>query len=52
MMIGTSGFTAIKAVDEALKTILKNKKDPVLITGATGNVGTYIIFFEAYKLWY
>ncbi len=44
MMIGTSGFTAIKAVDEALKTILKNKKDPVLITGATGNVGTYIIF--------
>jgi len=44
MMIGTSGFTAIKALNKSLKTILKYKKKPVLITGATGNVGMFIIF--------
>ena len=44
MMIGTSGFTAIKAFNKTLKTILKYKKKPVLVTGATGNVGMIIIF--------
>tara|TARA_B100001175_G_C19426944_1_gene599111 strand:+ start:122 stop:1135 length:1014 start_codon:yes stop_codon:yes gene_type:complete len=44
MMFGTSGFTAIKALNKTLKTILKYKKKPVLITGATGNVGMIIIF--------
>ena len=44
MMIGTSGFTAVKALDKSLKTILKYKKKPVLVTGATGNVGMLIIF--------
>ena len=32
MMIGTSGFTAIKALNETLKTILNNKHKPVLVT--------------------
>lgn len=44
MTIGTSGFTAIKALNKSLKTILKYKKKPVLVTGATGNVGMFIIF--------
>jgi acrylyl-CoA reductase (NADPH) len=44
MMIGTSGFTAVKALNKSLKTILKYKKKPVLVTGATGNVGMFIIF--------
>ena len=44
MMIGTSGFTAIKAFNKSLKTILKYKDKPVLITGATGNVGLFLIF--------
>lgn len=44
MMFGTSGFTAIKALNKTLKTILKYKKKPVLVTGATGNVGMIIIF--------
>ena len=44
MMIGTSGFTAVKALNKSLKTILKYKNKPVLITGATGNVGMFIIF--------
>ena len=44
MMIGTSGFTAIKALNKSLKTILKYKNKPVLITGATGNVGMFMTF--------
>lgn len=44
MMMGTSGFTAVKAVNKTLKTILRNKTKPVLVTGATGNVGMFIIF--------
>ena len=44
MMIGTTGFTAIKALNKSLKTILKYKNKPVLITGATGNVGMFMIF--------
>ena len=44
MMMGTSGFTAVKAVNKTLKIILKNKTKPVLVTGATGNVGMFIIF--------
>ena len=44
MMIGTTGFTAIKALNKSLKTILKYKNKPVLITGATGNVGMFMTF--------
>jgi len=44
MMIGTSGFTAIKALNKSLKIIVKNKNKPVLVTGATGNVGMFLIF--------
>jgi len=44
MMIGTSGFTAVKALNKSLKTILKYKNKPVLVTGALGNVGMFIIF--------
>ena len=44
MMIGTSGFTAIKAVNKSLDTILKYKKKPVLVTGAIGNVGIVVLF--------
>ena len=44
MMIGTSGFTAIKALKKTLKKIIKNKNKPVLVTGATGNVGMFLIF--------
>tara|TARA_B100000989_G_scaffold285944_1_gene254129 strand:- start:3631 stop:4647 length:1017 start_codon:yes stop_codon:yes gene_type:complete len=43
MMIGTSGFTAVKAVNKSLSTILKYKKKPVLVTGATSNVGMFTI---------
>jgi putative YhdH/YhfP family quinone oxidoreductase len=45
MMIGTSGFTAVKALNKSLKTIIKYKNKPVLITGALSNVGMFIIFF-------
>ena len=44
MMIGTSGFTAVKAFNKSLKTILKHKNRPVLVTGATGNVGMHLIY--------
>lgn len=44
MMMGTSGFTAVKAFNIAKKKILKLKNKPVLITGATGNVGMYLVF--------
>jgi len=44
MMIGTSGITAVKALNKCLKIILKYKNKPVLVTGATGNVGMFIIF--------
>ena len=44
MMIGTSGFTAVKALNKSLKIISKYKNKPVLITGATGNVGMVLIF--------
>lgn len=51
MMIGTSGFTAIKALNETLKTILNNKHKPVLVTGASGNVGTFLIhLLKSYKI--
>ena len=50
-MIGTSGFTAIKALNETLKTILNNKHKPVLVTGASGNVGTFLIhLLKSYKI--
>jgi len=44
MMIGTSGFTAIKAFKKTFKSIRRNKNKPVLVTGATGNVGMFLIF--------
>ncbi len=44
MAIGTSGFTAVKAFNKTLKTILKYKKKPVLVTGALSNVGMVIVF--------
>ena len=44
MMIGTSGFTAIKALNKNLGKILKHKKIPVLVTGALSNVGMFLIF--------
>ncbi len=44
MIIGTSGFTAIKAFNNSLKIIQTNKKKPVLVTGASGNVGMFIVF--------
>ena len=44
MMIGTSGFTAVKALNKSFKTILEYKNKPVLVTGATGKVGMFIIF--------
>tara|TARA_B100001057_G_scaffold491148_1_gene580800 strand:+ start:2585 stop:3604 length:1020 start_codon:yes stop_codon:yes gene_type:complete len=43
MMIGTSGFTAIKALNKAKKIITKNKNRPVLVSGATGNVGMFLL---------
>jgi acrylyl-CoA reductase (NADPH) len=51
MMIGTSGFTAIKALNKTLKTILNNNHKPVLVTGASGNVGTFLIhMLKSYKI--
>ena len=51
MMIGTSGFTAIKALNGTLKTILNNNHQPVLVTGASGNVGMFLIFLlQSYKI--
>lgn len=43
MAIGTSGYTAISAFNKAYKIILKNKKKSVLVTGATGNVGMFLL---------
>ena len=43
MMIGTSGFTAVKALSKGIKKILTNKNKPVLVAGGTGNVGMVII---------
>lgn len=44
MTIGTSGYTAIKAFKKTFRTIRRNKNKPVLVTGATGNVGMFLIF--------
>ena len=41
--IGTSGFTAFKALKKSFNIISKNLKKPVLITGASGNVGVCLI---------
>ena len=43
MSIGTSGFTAVKAFNKSLNTILKYRNKPVLVTGASSNVGMLII---------
>lgn len=42
MFIGTSGYTAIKSFKVGRKIIMKNLKKPVLVTGATGNVGLFL----------
>jgi len=43
MLIGTAGYTAFKALSKTLKIILKNKNKPVLVTGACGSVGSFLI---------
>lgn len=44
MMVGTSGFTAAKAIIKSEKAIVTNNKKPVLVAGGTSNVGMIIIF--------
>lgn len=44
MMIGTSGFTALKAFKKSEKVIKKFSNKPVLITAPTSNVGLFLIF--------
>ena len=39
MLIGTSGYSAMKSFKVGKKIIMKNLKKPVLVTGASGNVG-------------
>ncbi len=43
LSLGTSGFTAIHALEKSYKTILRNRNKPVLVSGATGNVGLILI---------
>lgn len=43
MQIGTAGFTAAQSVSALLKAGLKPTDGPVLVTGATGGVGTFAI---------
>lgn len=42
MILGTAGLTAAQSVDELLKTIAP-KDGPVLVTGATGGVGSVAV---------
>ncbi len=44
MLIGTSGFTAIKAFKKSEKIIKKFTNKPVLITAPTSNIGLFLIF--------
>ena len=44
MIIGTSGFTSIKALERSTKIIKKNCNKPVLITAPTSNVGLFLIY--------
>ncbi|MHB8791208.1 MAG: YhdH/YhfP family quinone oxidoreductase [Desulfobulbaceae bacterium] len=43
MQIGTAGFTAAQSVSALLKAGVKPTDGPVLVTGATGGVGTFAI---------
>ena len=43
MMIGTAGYTAALSVDALEKAGLKPNKGPVLVTGATGGVGSVAV---------
>ncbi len=43
MMVGTAGFTAAMSVDALEQAGLKPGSGPVLVTGATGGVGSYSV---------
>jgi len=43
MQIGTAGFTAAQCVDRLCRLGLKNGDGPVLVTGATGGVGSLAV---------
>lgn len=43
MMVGTAGFTAAMSVDALERAGLKSGNGPVLVTGATGGVGSYAV---------
>jgi len=43
MMVGTAGFTAALSVDALERAGLKPGSGPVLVTGATGGVGSYSV---------
>ncbi len=41
--LGTSGFTAMRALEKSYNIISRNKNKSVLVNGATGNVGIILI---------
>ena len=43
MMIGTAGYTAAASVEALLRNGLQTGDGPVLVTGATGGVGSYAV---------
>ena len=43
MMVGTAGFTAALSVDALERAGLRPRSGPVLVTGATGGVGSYAV---------
>jgi acrylyl-CoA reductase (NADPH) len=43
MMVGTAGFTAAMSVDALERAGLRPGSGPVLVTGATGGVGSYAV---------
>jgi acrylyl-CoA reductase (NADPH) len=43
MMVGTAGFTAAMSVDALERAGLKSGTGPVIVTGATGGVGSYAV---------
>lgn len=43
MAIGTAGFTAALSVDALLRSGLRPDQGPVLVTGATGGVGSFAV---------
>jgi len=48
MMLGTAGLTAAMSVDSLLKQGLKAEDGPVLVTGATGGVGSAAVALLAH----